>query len=504
MHPTCQPRTPSLVRRMMGVLPFVVLCLMFARPVSAGESGIPRLREQSNAFAELAERSKAPVVFISVEKEVDVPVRHRMQPSPFGDPFGDPFDMFPEDLFEHFFRRRPQRHPAPQERQPQRQRPRQQGQGSGFIITPDGYILTNNHVVDGADTIRVRLDDGREYEATLVGTDPQTDLAVIRIEAEGLPTLPLGDSDALRVGEWVMAIGNPFGFLQTVTVGVVSAKGRSGVGILDFEDFIQTDAAINMGNSGGPLLNIDGEVVGINTAIFSRSGGYMGIGFAIPVNMAKNVYEQLIATGKITRGFLGVMIQDLNADLAESFGLESQDGILISKVEAGSPAGEGGLQTGDVLLELNGNPIRSVGAFRNTVAMTPPGTEVTLVILRDGERIPLSIPLGTRDGTTAATGEEPTAHEANVGFSVQELTPDLARRFGYETDEGVLISNVERGSLAAMAGLSPGTLVMRVNRNPVGNVAEFNRQMADAVKQGRVLLLVKQNGMQRFVSFRIR
>jgi len=310
-------------------LALVLMMTMSVSPAQAreAEDARPALRSLSRAFTQVAQQAMPAVVFIQVEKTLETGT------SPFG--LNNPFDLFSEEFFERFFGRR-----FPEQRRERRQprQYRQQGQGSGFIVSKDGYILTNHHVVGEADRLRVTLADDREFEAKLIGADPKSDVAVIKIAGNNFPVLPIGDSDALAVGEWVIAIGNPFGLTHTMTVGVVSAKGRSRMGITDYEDFIQTDAAINPGNSGGPLLNLDGAVVGINTAIFSRSGGYMGIGFAIPIKMATHIQQQLITTGKVTRGYLGVNIQSLTKDLARSFGIAERDGVLIASVAPGTPA----------------------------------------------------------------------------------------------------------------------------------------------------------------------
>ncbi len=294
----------------------------------------------SRAFAAVVKKAAPAVVFIEVEKTV---VRKEPHPFPFG-PF--PFDFFGDDFMRRFFPQIPRKF-------------KQRGAGSGFIVSPEGLIFTNNHVVEGADKVIVKLADGRTFKGKVVGRDPQSDVAVLKIKGHNLPTVPLGDSDKIQVGEWVIAIGNPFGLSHTVTVGVVSAKGRSGLGITDFEDFIQTDAAINPGNSGGPLLNIRGEVIGMNTAIFSRSGGYMGIGFAIPINIVKLVAEQLVEKGKVVRGWLGVVIQDLTPALAQEFGLERTEGALVAEVLKGSPADRAGLRPGDVIVGYEGKPVKN-------------------------------------------------------------------------------------------------------------------------------------------------
>ncbi|RUM33590.1 MAG: serine protease, partial [Desulfobulbus sp.] len=350
-----------------------ILSLLIIQPSHAfQDDNIALLDRSAKAFSSVVKKAGPAVVYIGVEKSI-TNQRSMGQGQ-------DPFGMFNDPFFQRFF--------GPQFQHPN-VRPRefkQKAAGSGFIISSDGMILTNNHVVEDADTIKVRLADEREFTAKVIGTDPQSDVALIKIDGHNLPTLPLGNSDKLEVGEWVIAIGSPFELSQTVTVGVVSAKGRSRLGINDYENFIQTDAAINPGNSGGPLLNIHGEAVGINTAIFSRSGGYMGIGFAIPVNMAKNIQKQLQKNGKVTRGWLGVVIQNVNADLAQSFNLDKAEGILISEVADDSPAAKSGLKQGDVILSLNGTPLADVTDLRNKIAMTTPESSLDLQIIRHGHK----------------------------------------------------------------------------------------------------------------------
>ncbi|RLB71203.1 MAG: serine protease, partial [Deltaproteobacteria bacterium] len=315
------------------------------RTASAQDAGLENLRETGKAFRSVAKQVGSAVVFIKVEKEVK---QRGMGSDSFG---GSPFN---DELLRRFFGQPPQQKRSPH----QTPKHNAAGQGSGFIVSSDGYIMTNNHVVADADKVTVQLLDGSEYEAKIIGTDPPTDVALIKIDVdEKLPALKLGDSDQLEVGDWVLAFGNPFGLSHTLTAGIVSAKGRSGMGLSDYENFIQTDAAINPGNSGGPLVNLDGEVVGMNTAIYSRSGGYMGIGFAIPINMAKNIRQQLIQDGGVTRGRLGVYIQDLNKDLAESFGINQHEGILVAQVLEDSPAEKAGVQQGDVILKLDGEKV---------------------------------------------------------------------------------------------------------------------------------------------------
>ncbi|HEY5621307.1 MAG TPA: Do family serine endopeptidase, partial [Pontiella sp.] len=326
-------------------------------------------RETGSAFSEIAKKALPAVVFIDVETTVIETAPWRYHRSPFEEFFGRGFHGFPYS----------------QEQVPSRKYSKQ-GLGSGFIISRDVYILTNNHVVNEADRITVTLADGRKFDAVLVGADPKSEVALIKIEdGEDLPVLALGDSDALEVGEWVLAAGNPFGLSQTVTAGIVSAKERGDIGIADYANFIQTDAAINPGNSGGPLLNIDGEVVGINTAIYSQTGGYMGIGFAIPINLAVHIKDQLIKHGRVSRSVLGIIIQEVNEELAKSFGMDNAGGILISQVMEGSAAEEAGLKAGDIIMEMDGKRVGKSSTFRNRVASTPPNTQLDLNIFREGE-----------------------------------------------------------------------------------------------------------------------
>ncbi|OAG27439.1 DegQ family serine endoprotease [Thermodesulfatator autotrophicus] len=440
----------------------------------------------SQAFAQVAKKAGPAVVFVQVEKVV---VRKGPAMEPF--PFGSPFDFFGEDFFERFFRDRFPR------------KFRQMGAGSGFIISQDGYIITNNHVVANADKVKVKLADGREFKAKIIGTDPASDVAVLKIDADNLPTLPLGDSDKIQVGEWVLAIGNPFGLTQTVTVGVISAKGRSGMGITDYEDFIQTDAAINPGNSGGPLVNLRGEAIGVNTAIFTRSGGYMGIGFAIPINMVKVIAKQIIEKGKVTRGWLGVVIQDLNEDLAKSFGLDKPEGALVTDVAENSPAQKAGLKPGDIIVEYNGKPVKNVAELRTLVALTPPGTKVKMVVFRKGERKVLEVEIGSQPQSLGIiTGQDEFLQK--LGLEVKPLTPALAEQLGYGVNEGVVITGVAPGSPAAMAGLRPGMLIEEVNHRRVHNIKEFAEALAPSKKTGRVLFLVRDKEFRRYVSIRLK
>jgi serine protease Do len=327
-------------------------------------------------------------------------------------------------------------------------------------------------------------------------------VAVIKIDAANLPVLQLGDSDALEVGDWVLAVGSPFGLSHSITAGIVSAKGRSSVGIADYENFIQTDAAINPGNSGGPLVDVDGRVVGMNTAIFSRSGGYMGIGFAIPINMIKTIRDQLIEHGSVIRGYLGVAIQNLTSELAQSFNLEGQKGALVAGVTKDSPAEKSGLKQGDVIIEFAGKPVVEIGDFRNQVAMTPPGTDKKMTVIRDGKRQTLEVTIGKLPGEEEEGTKEPSA-VSELGLTVQPLTRELAQQLGFVGEEGVIVSGVSPGSAAAEAGIRPGFLVQEVNRRPVKTPAEFRQAVANTPKGGTVLLLLKDGESSLYVALEL-
>ncbi len=478
---------------------FLFLILFSVNTLHAEDGAIESLRQTGKAFASIAKQVSPSVVYIQAESIRETPRLNRYG-SPFEDEmlrrfFGDRFFMMPDGR-------------GPSQR-------RELGQGSGFIFSLQkglfsnkAYVLTNNHVVEDADNIKVQLLDGREFKAVIKGSDPKSDIAVLELNVDNLPALKLGDSNQLEVGEWVVAIGNPFGLSHTLTAGVVSAKGRTSLGINDYEDFIQTDAAINPGNSGGPLVNLDGEVVGINTAIFSRSGGYMGVGFAIPINMAKGVAQQLLDAGEVKRGYLGIVIQNMTPELAESFGGDySNDnlikGILVAQVSENSPAERAGLKQGDVIVEYQGIAVSETGAFRNSVSLTAPGTSASLVVIRDGNRKVLTAQIGELPSETAAANSSKSEYsemESNqLGFSVQTISPQLAEQFNAKPGEGVVISQVQKGSLASLAGLEVGTVIHQVNRKPVSGAASFKRLLSEAESTKQVLLLISKNGMSRFV-----
>ena len=471
--------------------------LLFITPLAtfAEDTGsIDTLRQMGKAFAKIAEKASPAVVGLKAQKAIT-----RDYPTMRERPFGQPFDPFEDDFFDFFFRR-----PLPRQRTPQRKH-QQTAQGSGFIISPEGYILTNNHLAENANKITVNLADGRELEATIIGTDPESDIAVIKIDANDLPTLELADSDALEVGEWVLAIGNPFGLSHTVTAGIVSAKGRSGFRLAEYEDFIQTDAAINPGNSGGPLLNLDGKVVGINTAIVTGHLAYrgnVGIGFAIPINMAKAIYDQLVESGKVVRGFLGVSIQDLTPEFAEGFGLEKDTkGVLTPEVYEGSAAEKAGLKHNDIIVEFNGEPVEKAKVLQKRVAMLKPSTKVEVVVLRNGKRKTLTVKLSERPPKEEIARARTEILE-DLGFSVQNLTDELAERIGYEGLTGVVVTNVEPSSEAARRRIMRGMLIMEVNQKQVKDTKDFNRAIEKAKKQGleSVLFLITDGHYTRFVA----
>ncbi|MBE0437407.1 MAG: DegQ family serine endoprotease [Methylomicrobium sp.] len=482
-------------------LPLLLLIITLSSLSFAQTGGIENLRETSKAFASVARQASPSVVFIQVESS-----REGVAQTPFATPFGDEWP-FNDDFFRRFFGdefpgtpRRPGPPPTPQ------QRPPAIGQGSGFVfaskrglLSETSYIITNNHVVANADKIRVTFQDGREFDAKITGTDPKSDIAVIEIKAGNLPALPLGDSTKLEVGEWVVAIGNPFGLSHTLTVGVVSAKGRTSLGISDYEDFIQTDAAINPGNSGGPLVNLDGEAVGINTAIFSRSGGHMGVGFAIPINLAKSIADQLIERGEVTRGYLGVVIQPLTQELAESFNLTTHQGILIAQVTDDSPAAKAGLKPGDIVTQYQGRPVNDIGDFRNRVALTPPGKSAKVAILRDGKPRTLDIKIEKLGDQQITAAQAPAQSTEELGLTVQTVTRELARQFNATPGQGVIVTEVKPGAIAAMAGIRPGTVILEVDRKPVNSANEFNRAVNQSKDNKRVLLLISDRGMSRYI-----
>ena len=431
-------------------------------------------------IADVAESSVSGVVNISSQKIVRSPQSR----SPF---FSDPF-------FREFFGQRYRE--VPRER-------REQSLGSGVIVSKDGVVLTNNHVIDQADIIKVTLADGREFDAEVVGKDPDTDIAVLRLKGkpENLHPLGFGDSSSLRLGDIVLAIGNPFGVGQTVTMGIVSAKGRADVGIVDYEDFIQTDAAINPGNSGGALVDANGRLVGINTAILSRSGGYQGIGFAIPSNMAKAIMESLLREGTVRRGWLGASIQDIDKNLAEALGLATTQGVLVAGVEPNGPADAAGLRVGDVIVDVNGTKTTSTGRLRNSIAVAGAGAAIALKVLRGDTQLDVTIQLGSQDdGLTRARIDEDEG--ALGGLTLGTLSKENRQRYRVVPNlrHGVVVTEVNAGSPAAHAGFRAGDVIREINRRPVRSVPEFRKLYEGA--RGTVAVLVQRGPYTMFVALR--
>jgi serine protease Do len=387
---------------------------------------------------------------------------------------------------------------------------KEQSLGSGVIVSEDGYIITNNHVIEMAQEIKVLLGDKRDFKAKLVGADPKTDIAVIKIDARGLPALSWGDANKLKVGEIVFAIGNPFGLNQTVTMGVISAVGRANVGIADYEDFIQTDAAINPGNSGGALLNARGELVGINTAIISRTGGYQGIGFAVPSSMARQVMDSLVKYNKVVRGWLGVSIQEVTSDLAEEFGVRNLKGALVSRVMKGSPADKAGIRQGDVILQFNGKDVEDTGHLRNMVSQTPIATKVKVRLFRQKKEIEVEVSVSELPRKLAdaspSSDEEPGNHKessALAGIVVRELTPEIAGHFGLdESEKGVVIVKTDPDSRAYEAGIRPGDIILQLNQKNIPTLEAYKKAAGTIRSKDRILLLVRRKGEDLFVTLK--
>jgi serine protease Do len=441
---------------------------------------------------------------------VETSARVRPQPFPFsGDPYMDPFwDFFRRNLPPGQDEEQMPRRGVPSPRATPEGRGRMQpsGLGSGVIVSPDGYILTNNHVVDGAERVEVVLNDRRRFSAKIIGADPPSDVALLKIDTGGLATLPLGDSNQAEVGDIVLAIGNPLGVGQTVTMGIISAKGRSTrAGSGSFEDFLQTDAAINRGNSGGALVNLRGELIGIPSQILSQTGGNIGIGFAIPTTMARYVMDHLIRGGKVQRGKLGITISQLTPDIAEQFGYQGTSGALVQDVEAGQPADRAGVKPGDIITEFQGQRIDNDSQFRNLVAQTVPGTSVRFKVWRDGSERELTATLGELTsqvaGQSGSGGGSPgAAGSALDGVQVENLTPDITRQLNLPpASRGVVIANVETDSGAADAGLRRGDLIEEINRQPVTSVNEFNSALQKAGKNSLLLRVRRAEGARYIV-----
>jgi serine protease Do len=455
------------------VTPLPALAQSGRAPAAAPDSKAI-LQAFEDAFVSVADRVTPSVVNVSAKSKKVAQVESGAPPEAeqkFREFFGSEF-------YDRFFKRR-----APRA-EPER------AAGSGVIIDGRGYILTNSHVVENADEIEVRLSDDRKFKAKLVGRDPKTDLAVLRIEPSGraLPVATLGDSDKLKIGQWAIAIGNPFGLDRTVTAGIISATGRTHVGVATYEAFIQTDASINPGNSGGPLLNLKGEVIGINTAIVSSG---QGIGFSIPINMAREVMTQLIDKGRVVRGWLGIVIQNLTEDLAAGFGIPGKSGVLIAEVMKGSPADAAGFKAGDVIVELAGGPIKETTDLQKRVAAIPPGRATGVTVLRDRTPTRLSVKIGEQPSEEVVVAAAPK--DVGLGLGVQALTPDLAQTYGLKAQTGLVVVDVAEGGAGAAAGINEGDLILEVNRRAVDSVEEFRKAVA-ALKPGESVPVQLERG----------
>ena len=458
------------------------------RPVATAPQ-LPMAGGDGKNFVEIAKSVKPAVVNIAASRS------GKAGDSPHGSPLEDPFfrKFFGDELFK---------------RDAPHREPKERGQGSGVIVEANGLIITNNHVVNKADEIRVFLSDKREFKGKLIGTDAKTDIAIVKIEATGLATIPWADSDQLEVGEYVLAVGSPFGLTQTVTMGIVSAVGRASMGIAEYEDFIQTDAAINPGNSGGALVNVRGELVGINTAIFSQSGGSMGIGFAVPSNLSRAVMDQLVRTGKVVRGWLGVAIQDLTPELATQFGITDTKGVLVSDVMADSPAKKAGFERADVIVDYDGKPMDSPTHLRNAVAQTPIGKKVSVKLIRDKKPKMIEVTIVEQPKSLGQPGA-PENRESVVptgvlsDLEVRELNEELASRYGLKaTERGVVVVGVKSGSSAEEMGVREGDVILEINRKSVGSLRSYEQAASGLPKDHAVLLLLKRKGQTIYLTLR--
>ena len=436
--------------------------------------------EFRNIIADIAEDVVPSVVAIKSAKIVE---------------YSNSYDRF----FDEFFFGHQRRGQQPSRKE------RREGIGSGVIVSDKGYILTNNHVVEGADELIVVLDDDREFKAEIVGTDKLTDLAVVKFidVPKNLPVARLGDSDKLRIGDWVVAIGSPFGLNHTVTKGIVSAKEIHGRGISSYENFIQTDAAINPGNSGGALLNLNGELVGINTAILSRSGGFQGIGFAIPVNMAKKIMSDLIESGSVQRGWLGVQIQNVDASLAKGLKLPNRQGAIVSQIIPDSPAEKSDLKEGDVIVRLNGKSIKNVNELRNNVALLKAGSKVQFEVYRKGKKKTVVVTIGSRDGENYASGAK-SIKSSTLGVNVEDINDNIRNQFNIaKSASGVVVTDIESGSRAQEAGLKVGDVISQINYRNIENVQDYKKAIEEAKKEKNAVILINREGFRMFTAIEL-
>jgi serine protease Do len=465
------------VAAMVGLLPHFGFTSGSQAPIWTERTSAQSFQIQAPDWVRLSKEAKPAVVNISSKLNAESPAPPQLR--------GRPDEGSMEDFFKRFFGEGP-RHPV-------------RAGGSGVIVNANGFIVTNNHVVENATDIQVKLDDGRELPAKVVGRDAKTDLALLKIDAAGLPVIPLGDSTALQVGEPVMAIGNPFGLEQTVTTGIVSATGRV-IGSGPYDNFIQTDASINPGNSGGPLINARGEVIGINTAIFSRGGGSVGIGFAVPSSLAKTVITQLADHGTVERGWLGVSIQPLTKELAASFKRGDTTGALVSAVMEGSPADKAGVKAGDVIVEFNGRKIAKATDLPGLVADVPVGKDAPMVVVREGKEQRLNAHIAKLEDESHAKVAAESDGKGKLGLSVQPVTPPVARELGLKVKEGVLVRDVVEGGRAAEAGIRAGDVIVEVDRRPVRTVEDFKARLDKQATDEPVVMLVNRDGQTMYVA----
>jgi serine protease Do len=490
--------SPSLMRASRHCVIALSLTLVWTGTVSAQQARAPE------SFADLAQAKLPSVVTITATSTAQLSDNQSEEGPGFGMPPGFPqFDLPPGIPFEDFFRRF-----GPDGNGPEQPSRPATALGSGFVIDPAGYVVTNNHVVSKADEVKVVMHDDREFTASVVGTDPKTDLALLKIDHAGsLPAVTWGNSDQMRIGDWVLAIGNPFGLGGTVTAGIISARARD-IGAGPYDDFLQTDAAINRGNSGGPMFNMAGEVIGVNTAIFSQSGGNIGIGFAVPSEVAQPIIAELRENGKVTRGWLGVAIQPVTPEIAEALGLDQQRGALVAQVTPDSPAAKAGIEQGDVITQFNGQQLEGPRELSRTVAQTDVGKQVTITVLRDGESRTLNATLTELEETQSAEAQSQGGGEqpGPLGLTLAPVSPELRKRFDLGSDAGgAVVVQVEPNSPAATRGLRPGDLIIQAGRQSVegpGDVAAAVKRARDA-NQDHVLLLRNRDGNSIFVPLPI-
>ena len=472
-------------------------CLFLETAIFSRENDdLEKMIRSSRTRAMLVKHVQKAVVHIKVEKIFE---------NRDGQYLNNPMDLYNDEFFRRFFPDlRPPGNQQPKRNKNRKKQFRQEGMGSGSIVDSNGYILTNHHVVGEADRILVILFDGTEKEAKLVGTDPESDIAVVKVSGKDLPVLPMGNSDEIFVGEDVIAVGNPFGLIQTVTYGIVSAKGRSNVGINEYENFIQTDAAINPGNSGGPLVSLRGEIVGVNSAIFSRSGGYQGIGFAVPINMARKIMRDLIEKGSVSRGWLGVGIQDMSQDLAKKFDLKNTKGSLITGVMKDTPAQKAGIRKGDVVVRINEKLILDSNHLRNEIANAGAFKEIEMELIRDGESIKIKLELGERPKSLNQVKIIPQPNQKKdqmelLGMTVEEINQENSRKFGIDIKRGIVIVAVESGSPAAANNLKPGMILQEVERQTIDDLQIFKKIVNELDTDKGILILISTKNGSRYI-----